>query len=32
MMGMLLAKLPFNRTAVCSTENMVALLRDGRSC
>ncbi|NEA29983.1 rhodanese-like domain-containing protein [Actinomadura bangladeshensis] len=32
MMGMLLAKLPFNRTTACSTESMVALLRDGRSC
>jgi rhodanese-related sulfurtransferase len=32
MMGMLLAKLPFNRTTACSAESMVALLRDGRSC
>lgn len=32
MMGMLLAKLPFNRTTACSAESMVVLLRDGRSC
>ncbi|GAA1826301.1 rhodanese-like domain-containing protein [Actinomadura chokoriensis] len=32
MMGMLLAKLPFNRTTACNAESMVALLRDGRSC
>lgn len=32
MMGMLLAKLPFNRTTACTAESMVALLRDGRSC
>ncbi|MEU5988079.1 rhodanese-like domain-containing protein [Spirillospora sp. NPDC047418] len=32
MMGMLLAKLPFNRASACDAEDMVALLRDGRSC
>jgi rhodanese-related sulfurtransferase len=31
MMGMLLAKLPFNRAPACNAENMVALLRDRRS-
>ncbi|MEU8344824.1 rhodanese-like domain-containing protein [Spirillospora sp. NPDC048832] len=30
MMGMLLAKLPFNRAPACNAESMVALLRDRR--
>jgi rhodanese-related sulfurtransferase len=32
MMGMLLAKLPFNRAPACNAVDMVAILRDERSC